>query len=221
MGVSASRRVPQRQRRPVWGATSLPLSPRLLPASGPPRPRRPREAPVALAPTAVCFGPTGHSTRRPLPMGPGARAAPGDTGPGQACRVARLLAVPSRLPHSLSSLLLHILGGPGPKRPAVERPGGSGQAALLAEEKKTRLQKTHFLELLLNTATACSFRKHFARAPHPVTEPRVRPASRAATIPAADRQLPAGGRRVPTAAPGLLGGAGQAGPAPRVLTQRL
>lgn len=124
-------------------------------------------------------------------------------------------------PLSLSSLLLHILGGPGPKRPAVERPGGSGQAALLAEEKKTRLQKTHFLELLLNTATACSFRKHFARAPHPVTEPRVRPASRAATIPAADRQLPAGGRRVPTAAPGLLGGAGQAGPAPRVLTQRL
>lgn len=42
MGVSASRRVPQRQRRPVWGATSLPLSPRLLPASTPGSARRPR-----------------------------------------------------------------------------------------------------------------------------------------------------------------------------------
>lgn len=65
------------------------------PPSGFPRTVGP-VSPVSLS------GPTGHGARRPPRMGPGARAAPGDIGPGWACRVARSLAVPSRLPRSLS-----------------------------------------------------------------------------------------------------------------------
>lgn len=114
--------------------------------------------------------------------------------------------------------------GVSPKRSLVR--GGAGGVALssISEEKETKLQeKTHFLDLLLNTAITFSSRKSTLGLQRPVTKSRERSVPFAALVPLRP-QLPAGGR-VLAATPWLLLSAGgrthRPSPSPRPVARTL